>query len=608
MPSFWRKPTPAEDGVPQPEAFVASASRVTRAGVRLHSGNSDQSWQQEAWDFYDTVPEFRYVCDWKSQAASRVKLFITTVDESGEPDTDAAGPIPFATTFLGGPAIQSQIVAAMVLHLEVVGNCYLIGRVLDYGGEQWDVYSLDDLRDLGGGIIGIDDGGGVDIPLDPDTSVVIKIWRPHPRKHAEPNAPARAARAPLREIIRADQSIAAQIDSRLTGAGILLVPKELSFTISGSGQDAGPGEDSGADPFMTALTESMMTAIADPNSVEAVVPILVRGPADQLEKVRLLTLSTAVSESVGSMRDAAVSRLARGLDVAAEVLLGMGDTNHLSGWQIEESNAKVHLAAPMELICGALTEQYLWPAIRGIVADYRKYVVWYDMAQLVQRPDQSSNAQQVFDRGELSGTALRRYNQFTENDAPTEDERRHRDLLEVAGKVPVAAPAVLSELLREIGVDAQVVPSTSARGKPAIAMQPAGPGSQGRGVSAREPVESRPLPDTQADGIVATAEALTLRALETAGKRLVGRNRFKFEHLPAWEYHTVPGMAVTPTSAVRLLDGAWQTCPTILSAAGVAHIDKFTAALHNYTADLLCAGQTHTRDGLRAALSGMGLI
>jgi hypothetical protein len=642
MPAFWRKNAtipPAGDAfiasaTPTPlidEAIVASAARVTPGNLRYNRSSSDTSWQREAWDFYDTVAEFRYVCDWKSQAASRVKLFITTVDESGEPDTDAAGPIPFATTFLGGPAIQSQVIAAMVLHLEIVGLCFLIGQVLPDGGESWDVFSLDDLLDNGDGTISIDTGTGPITVLDPNASVIIKIWRPHPRKKAEANAPARAARAPLREIVRADQSIAAQIDSRLTGAGILLLPKELTFTISGANQDDGPGDDGGTDQFMTKLTESMMTSIADPDSVEAVVPIIIRGPGDQLDKVRLLTMSTPVSEATMTIRDGAVGRLARGLDVAAEVLLGMGNTNHLSGWQIEESNAKVHLANPLELICAALTEQYLWPAMMGQVPDYRRYVVWYDLSDLVQRPDRAADAQQVFDRGELSGTALRRENGFTENDQPTDDERRRHDLLEVAGKVPIAAPAVLSELLRDLGVN----PANALPVAPA-----AGPGSQGRGLSTTAPAESRPLPssnpappttpnaptnpagpvqassmvskvaeqqhiakvlgaDAHTTGVVAAAEALTLRALETAGKRLVGRSRHKMDQLrlEAWDYHTAPGMACTPTSAERLLEGCFAACPVVAAAAGVNEA-QLSTCLHDYVSALLCAGESHTSTAL----------
>lgn len=626
MPIFWRRPVVAaaaptdedyDDPIeaPRPEmiAVIASAARIPMAGLRYNRSLNDAEWQHEAWAFYDTVPEFRYVCDWKSQAASRVRLFIAVVDENGMPADNPAESVPFATTFLGGPVVQAQLLAAMVLHLEVVGQCFLVGRAVD-DGERWDVYSIEDLTDNGDGTFSVDDGISQIEILDPATTAIIKIWRPHPRKHAEANAPARAARAPLREIIRADQSLAAQIDSRLTGAGILLLPRELSFTVSGAQQDDGPGEDNGADEFMQTLTDAMMTAIENPNSVEAVVPIIARGPADQLDKVRLLTLSTPVSEAVSKTREEAVGRLARGLDVAAEVLIGMGNTNHLSGWQIEESNAKVHLANPVELICAALTEQYLWPSIRGVIQDYRRYVVWYSLSELVQRPDRAADAQQVYDRGELSGEALRRENGFTDADAPSDAERRRHDLLEVAGKVPVAAPAVVAELLRQMGVNVSLAqqPSVGPGAAPALAATPSGPGSQGKVITRSAPQESRPLPPSAtgqaqtASALLPAAEALCLRALETAGKRLVGRSRFKFEHLPAWEYHTVPGLSITPTSATRLLDGAFGTCPTVAAAAQVPG-DALTAVLYDYCTELLCSATAHDLARLQKALTAAEL-
>src|SRR5262245_19749236 len=214
MAMFWRKVQPEA-----PEAIVSSAARLSMQGLRINRQLSDSEWQREAWLFYDTVPEFRFVCDWKSQAASRIKLFIAIVDNNGVPGDDPATEIPFAATFLGGPIAQQQLMSQMVLHLEVVGQCFLVGRWVD-DGEQWDVYSIEDLSEGGpGGGFYVDDGlGGTEL-LDPATTVIIKVWRSHPRNRSEANAPARAARPALREIIRADQTIAAQMDSRLAGNG-----------------------------------------------------------------------------------------------------------------------------------------------------------------------------------------------------------------------------------------------------------------------------------------------------------------------------------------------------------------------------------------------------
>src|SRR5690606_37995192 len=45
-------------------------------------------------------------------------------------------------------------------------------------------------------------------------------------------------------------------------------------------------------------------------------------------------------------------------------------------------------------------------------------VVWYDDSHMIVRPNRGTDAQAIYDKGELSGEALRRENGFDENDAP----------------------------------------------------------------------------------------------------------------------------------------------------------------------------------------------
>ena len=45
-------------------------------------------------------------------------------------------------------------------------------------------------------------------------------------------------------------------------------------------------------------------------------------------------------------------------------------------------------------------------------------VVWYDVSHMIVRPNRSADAQVVYDKGELSGEALRRESGFDEGDAP----------------------------------------------------------------------------------------------------------------------------------------------------------------------------------------------
>ena len=68
--------------------------------------------------------------------------------------------------------------------------------------------------------------------------------------------------------------ISAQVDSRLAGAGILLVPTSAT---RGFKEAAGLPENSEQDPFTEALMDAMITPITDRSSAAAVVPLLVTG-------------------------------------------------------------------------------------------------------------------------------------------------------------------------------------------------------------------------------------------------------------------------------------------------------------------------------------------
>ena len=52
--------------------LTAAAARYTSRKIR--SRPVDQSWQQRAWDFYDTTPEVRFAANWTANAMSGALL------------------------------------------------------------------------------------------------------------------------------------------------------------------------------------------------------------------------------------------------------------------------------------------------------------------------------------------------------------------------------------------------------------------------------------------------------------------------------------------------------------------------------------------------------
>lgn len=612
--AWWGTKPVIDSDVGRATAVVASAARIryeSSSGGSLRKVVKHQ-WQEEAWRHYEECGEFAFLVDLIAKAIGRARLYVTQIDDDGRPvENPEQAPAGVNKTFLGGPAQQPELLRDAGVQLGVPGECYLIGEPeRDIDGkatdrEKWFIASVDELEERAGKYV-LDQGDGKR-ELKPDETVIVRIWSPSPRKHALSTSQVQANRRVLRLIERLTQYVQSQIDSRLAGAGILLVPNELSFV--SSEQEENPED--GVSSFLATLTEAMTTAVKDRDSVAALVPIVVQGPAEHLEKARLLSFATELSSSVPAMLDGAIRRLALGLDAPPEMLLGMTQANHWGAWMTDEATIKYHVESKLELICAALTQQMLWPALDGAlgVADPKRWIVWYDTSELTQTPDKGADAKDLYGLGELSGAALRRETGFGDDDKPTDEERELRRLLEILRTVPTAGPLLVQRLLDVAGVSVQVDPEMvgpaptptelpSAEDEEPISGEPPDGDTEDRGPPGR--AGNATTADPLSGPFVAACEALALRALEVAGKRVLGRERYRHTDLPVWEYHTV--RQSTPTSVPRLLQGAFTAVPAVAARLGV-DAEKLTAALTGYVGGLLVSGGRHDAVDLREHLA-----
>lgn len=72
------------------------------------------------------------------------------------------------------------------------------------------------------------------------------------------------------------------------------------------------------------------TALKDPESAAATVPILLELPGDAIDKMEHFRFESSFDEMAIKLREEAIRRFALGLEVPAEILLGLGDINHWS--------------------------------------------------------------------------------------------------------------------------------------------------------------------------------------------------------------------------------------------------------------------------------------
>jgi hypothetical protein len=106
-----------------------------------------------------------------------------------------------------------------------------------------------------------------------------------------------------------------------------------------------------------------------------------------------------------------------------EILLGIGDVNHWGAWGIDEHAWKAHLQPVAQQLVDDLTSAYFQPALRELgVENWQEHVIGYDATKVINHPDRSKDAKDLYDRRAIGKEALRDAGGFDEDDAPTEEE------------------------------------------------------------------------------------------------------------------------------------------------------------------------------------------
>lgn len=573
-----------------PSGFVASAVRLPT--VSRNTAGRSEGWQNEAWNFWEQVGELRFLSTWIGNVMSRARL--VAAKREGRmlvPLTD--GPAVDAMDALyGGPQGQAEMVQALGVHLTVAGEAYVTNRAQ---GDIWNVLANGKVTQAGPRRLEARYGTENDpVRLGPQ-DLVMRFWTPSPRDTTRPDSPVRANLSTLAQIVGYDQHIAAQIRSRLAGAGILFLSSDVQFPVP-------PGADpaaSQAELFMAMLGEAMLTPIADPSNPSALVPIVAMVPTESLGKNDLVKFWTDLDAAVVEMRDAAIKRFALGMDTPPEILLGVADANHWNAWLSEESAIKAHLEPRLSTIASGLTTAYLRPAIKGDVGvdELDDYFVLADTSSIRLRPNRSQEAIELYDRGELSGPALRRETGFQPEDAPAHEEFIRWLLRKLS--TGSTSPEQTQAALRLLGVDlgqTTPVPDDENRPPPDDLRTDTRPELTRRDRPDMAEAEQRAL--RRPEGLAAACDVLVYRALERAGNRL--RNvhpRTDTSKMAAVDvYRSLAG------DADHLLAGAWDCAPGVLDPYtddAVPVIDT----LDFYVRGLLSSQRPHSSFVLNALLA-----
>jgi hypothetical protein len=333
-------------------------------------------WQNEAWTYVKQVGELDYYVRWRASSVSRCRLVASELDDRGMPiggvDQDNQGaPTPEGVLVqdiingIGGSGLgAAKMLRRIAYVLSVPGECWVAMLVRTPAREQsaisatpdtvmprisepeqWFVFDRSEIR-AGATEVTLLLPDGMSHVFDPSRDLMFRVWDEDPRTAWLPTSPVYTNRDALNEIVRATAAIDNASKSRLIGNGIIFVPQEISLPQQAMPVPTPP--DGAADPptplmvgmhasaqeFQDLLYDVATAAMKDPDSVAATLPLIASAPGDQIKNVQWVRAASDVPATALTTRDAAVRRLAMGLDVSPERLLGVG--GHSNHWCVDE--------------------------------------------------------------------------------------------------------------------------------------------------------------------------------------------------------------------------------------------------------------------------------
>lgn len=426
---------------PHRRSLTAASKKISLDKDKVNYRRLQSStWQQEAYALADQVGELRYAAHLYANGLSRMRLELTRAQEDGEhirlsdlrpedlTETDILAR-QIMKDFASDQSIR-EMQRLWGLNKFLIGEVLLVGvpprtrkaaknKLLDY---VWKVYSRDDVRDENGIVYVCGE------PYRESEIMIIRVWQPHPRWSREADSPVRSCLPILRELVGLTMYVSALIDSRLAGAGILTLP--TSATVLGA---TAPEDDQEEDPTVAALIESMITPIKDRDSAASIVPLVLTVPDESVDLIKHITFSSPLEGAAKELRDEAIRRLALGLDMPPEQLLGLAGASHWTAWLLSEDTVRFQFVPGMRPFADALILELLRPVMleMGVSeeeADLYDFVIEAD--ELISRPNKFDEAMELYRLDAITLSAVLQAGGFALTDAPIpkEDVDRAVDL------------------------------------------------------------------------------------------------------------------------------------------------------------------------------------
>lgn len=473
---------------PPARVLTASGVKITSSSsgrnIRALAG-SRQGWQSDAWAYRDMIGEVRFGTEFLAHAVASCGWHVAQVNNSDVTDDgDTAEPIPFdsddctltetekreAAEELARLPLHagSPFMERMVINLAVPGECYLHSFEGHTGMEEWAVRSINELSvvypngEQEAPVMTLHEGPGLTRTIDPTQEDVLRLWKPHADRAWLADSAMRSLLDVCEDVVLAGREQRAASRSRVASNGVLLVPRGMTLTSTRrqeDGTEVSEQLDASSSRFVQTLTEAMINPISNEGHAGAVMPVMLIGDPEDLEKFRHVAFVRETSAEVGEKVTRGLQRIATGLDIPAEVVTGMSEANHWSAWMIDAATAKYHVGPWCRTVADCLTMGFLRASLmdRGWRPERAAMVqTWYDLGPVTENPNRRDDAKDAWERNLISDAAARRDLGYSEQDAPDDQEVLRRIAVKT-GLQSAEVPELLNALMKLRGKVAQVI-------------------------------------------------------------------------------------------------------------------------------------------------------
>lgn len=425
----------------KPAAFTAAARIIDLTSEREKSRTGQRrpsEWQNDAWGYYDLLPEAKRGAQFKERSLGKLEVFLGYRPTSSEPLVPAASAdgVPadalaiaqnITERIAGSDEGFSGLLARWGAVGFVVGEAFLVtwDDPDNAGGIVARVVTLDELR-----LNGRREWCIADEPTAkedaweriPDGAIMVRIWNKHARY-------GQLADSSLRGVLDVCEQLAllqglgiGSTMSRMNN-GMLAIPDTmLAVRPRVSALREGEAEPH-HDVVVDKLMEHIITPIGEFRSAAAAAPYVVTGSPEDIKAIRHITFTREGANPDDVER--LVRRFANGIDLPAEVIVGIADVNHWTAWLVDDQTYRAHVEPDATEFLRATAQDVLHPMMRaaGVPPDVAGRF-WYgqDASALVEDPDETETTFKAWAEGLLGSEGARQRLRIGEDEKPTPED------------------------------------------------------------------------------------------------------------------------------------------------------------------------------------------